>query len=105
MFAACVIFAVFSLSMNGARNPSVTPVTLWFGAISYSPYTTHRNLGYATLHLLDRLGIPEAVALATTFACAMLLATALHYVVERPAEQTLKAWHRNRAATLERTTT
>jgi peptidoglycan/LPS O-acetylase OafA/YrhL len=43
---AVVLFGTFTLAITGRLRFSISPVTVWLGAISYSLYLTHRNLGY-----------------------------------------------------------
>jgi peptidoglycan/LPS O-acetylase OafA/YrhL len=93
---ASLLVAIFALAVTGRLRFSISPVTLWLGGISYSLYLSHRNLGYLTLFRLQDAGVPAWASVLLTFAGALLLATALHYAVERPASHALRGWYRAR---------
>ena len=84
---------VFWLALGGRLRFLVNRVTLWLGAISYSLYLTHRNLGYYSLTWLHEHGVGPFAAIALALTGALLLATALAYGVERPASAALRAWY------------
>ena len=93
---AVVLFAAFSLAVTGKLRFAVSPVTLWLGAISYPLYLSHRNLGFSTMSRLYELGFPVWLLFTVTLAGALILATALSYLVERPALRALRQWYRMR---------
>jgi peptidoglycan/LPS O-acetylase OafA/YrhL len=93
---AVMLFATFGLAVSGRLRIAVSPVTLWLGAISYSIYLSHRNLGYSTMFRLHELGVPVWLLFTVTLAGALVLGTALAYLVERPALRTLRRWYRSR---------
>ena len=92
--ASLLIFAAVLLAVMGRLSFIVNPVTLWLGAISYSLYLVHRNLGYMALFELNRLGIASAWGLLITVCGAVLLASAITYFVERPAMGLFRLWYR-----------
>ncbi|MDH3531938.1 MAG: acyltransferase [Gammaproteobacteria bacterium] len=94
---AAILFAIFGLAVAGKLRFAVSPVTLWLGAISYPLYLIHRNLGYSTIDRLHELGVPVWLLFTVTLAGALVLATALAYLVERPALRILRQWYRTRA--------
>lgn len=96
ILVATAIFAVFAMAVAGWLRLLVNEVSLWFGAISYSLYISHRNLGYSTLQYLHDRGFTVEVGLVIAFGGALILATALHYAVERPAGRMLRRWYKNR---------
>lgn len=97
---ASVLFGLFTLAVTRWLHFTISPVTLWLGAISYSLYLTHRNLGYSTLFRLHEGGVAAWISFLVTLAGALLLATVLTYGVERPALRALRGWYRGRRAIL-----
>ena len=93
---AVVLFATFGLAVTGKLRFAVSPVTLWLGGISYPLYLIHRNLGFSTMFRLHELGVPVWLLFTLTLAGALVLATALSYLVERPALRALRQWYRTR---------
>lgn len=91
---ASLIGLVFGLAVTGRLRFAVGRVTLWFGAISYSLYLVHRNLGYHSLDWLHAHSIAGTTAIAITTVGALLLATLLAYGVERPASTGMRSWYR-----------
>ena len=58
---------------------------VWLGTISYPLYLLHENIGWAMLRQLLFRGWTTSQALALTSVMILALATAVCYVVERPA--------------------
>ena len=86
-----VVGSLFALAVGGLLHFLVSRVTLWLGAVSYSLYLVHRNLGYRLLPWLHDHGLSAALAIGLTLVAALLLATALTYAVERPASAYIRA--------------
>ena len=93
---AAILFATFGLAVTGKFRFAVSPVTLWLGGISYPLYLSHRNLGFSTMSRLHELGVPVWLLFTVTLTGALVLATALAYLVERPALRALRQWYRTR---------
>jgi peptidoglycan/LPS O-acetylase OafA/YrhL len=93
---AAILFTLFGLAITGRLRFSISPVTLWLGAISYSLYLTHRNLGYSTLFWLRDAGVSITAGFLVTLAGALILAALLTYAIERPAMRGLRRWYRAR---------
>ncbi len=91
-----VILLLFFAATHGYLRFLVSKPTLWLGAISYSLYLIHRNLGYHLLDWLHGHGISAALAIPITIAGALLLATLFTYVVEQPALSRVRSWYRKR---------
>jgi peptidoglycan/LPS O-acetylase OafA/YrhL len=71
---------------------------LFFGAISYSLYLVHLNMGYVTIRWLDQAGVNHWASVALAFGLAVGVATALNRLVERPAHAALGRWFARRSA-------
>jgi peptidoglycan/LPS O-acetylase OafA/YrhL len=87
---------LFALAVTGYLRFLVLRPALWLGAISYSLYLVHRNLGYATLTWLHEHGVAAAPAIGAATLGALVLATLLTYAVEQPASRRIRAWYRRR---------
>lgn len=96
MWIAVIIFAIFALALSGFGRLAVSRPMLWLGSISYSLYISHRNLGYLVLDYLHAKEIPVGISLLVTFSGAMVLAVALTYLVERPAQRCLRELYEKR---------
>jgi peptidoglycan/LPS O-acetylase OafA/YrhL len=91
---AVVLFGLFALAVGGRLRFAVSPVTLWFGTISYCLYLSHRNLGYSTLFRLHDRGVAISTSFLIALADALILAVVLTYAVERPAMRALRRRYR-----------
>jgi peptidoglycan/LPS O-acetylase OafA/YrhL len=60
---------------------------VWLGAISYSLYLTHQNIGYVLIRNLESQGIGPMTAIAIASAVALCLGGCLHRWIERPSMQ------------------
>lgn len=62
----------------------------FLGAISYTLYLTHQNVGYIVITRLEQYGVHSIVAIFAAFAVTLALAVALHHFVERPSLNRLR---------------
>jgi peptidoglycan/LPS O-acetylase OafA/YrhL len=90
---AIFIALAFWLAGSGRLRFLVFAPTLWLGAISYSLYLIHRNLGYHMLDWLHARGLSAGAAIPLTILGALALATALTYGIERPSLGWIRAWY------------
>lgn len=60
---------------------------IYFGAISYSFYLTHCNIGYCLIRVLNGRGMDGWLSEAITLAVTTGIATAVCYLVERPSNR------------------
>lgn len=78
-------FALMGLALHGSLCLLVSPITLWLGAISYSLYLLHRNLGYVAFFKLDTMGVDSRISFLIVTASALLLASFFTYWIEKPS--------------------
>lgn len=73
-------------------------VLVWFGAISYTLYLVHQNVGYAIMDLLRGYGVTGLTAVLLVLPVVIALAWAITHFVERPALAYIRNYWRNRKA-------
>jgi peptidoglycan/LPS O-acetylase OafA/YrhL len=96
LLAASCLFSVFALVVAGKLPRLANPLLLWLGAISYTLYVTHRNIGYDTLRMLHDNGVSSLVSVPTVSIAALGLATVVTYYVEKPTMAVLRNWYSSR---------
>lgn len=97
---AVAITVMFLLAMHGHLRLLVSRPTLWLGAISYSLYLVHRNIGYLALDSLHAHGVAARWALPLAATGALALASLLTYGIERPVLRRIRRWYDRRSATV-----
>ena len=65
---------------------------VFLGTISYPLYLTHRNIGFAIIHHLEKYNINSNLAILIATLAAIILASIITYTVERPAMNAIRAW-------------
>ncbi|HVX87277.1 MAG TPA: acyltransferase [Phycisphaerae bacterium] len=93
---AAIVAALFLLVLAATRFPLpllTSRPLLFFGAISYSLYLLHQNIGYIIIHHAYQLGFSEPAAIAAATTTAIALASALCFLIEKPANRTLRRLH------------
>lgn len=93
MVAFCL---VFHLCVTVGARPFAPRILLWLGAISYPLYLTHQMLGFRLMQNLMSDGLHPLVAIAVTTGAALVLATLLSVLIERPAMRLIRDWYRRR---------
>ncbi|HLV76471.1 MAG TPA: acyltransferase [Marinobacter sp.] len=89
-------YGVFTLAVAGYLNLLARPALLWLGAISYSLYLVHQNIGYGVISVSYQLGLPGTVGVVMALALVLALASALHYGIEKPALSWFRQWRASR---------
>ncbi len=92
-FKAAIIVAIMAAALSGWLTFSVSRVTLWLGAISYSLYLIHRNVGYALLSWMHELGLGPVVSISLVTTLALAAASAVTYFVEQPVQKRIRTWY------------
>lgn len=96
--AALAIILILWATIEGhARWLVLRPLTA-LGAISYALYLLHGNIGFVLMLAARNAGLPFAAAVPLAIGAALLLATLLHRLVERPAERAILRWWKGRDA-------
>lgn len=92
---ACLFTIVLRLATNGRLPVLNNPLLIWLGAISYTLYLLHENIGWGVIRMAEQNGIAPSIAIAGAIGVALTLATGLTYLIERPAMKWLRAKYRN----------
>jgi len=90
MIVDSVLSAVLLLAVNGRLAVLASRPLVYLGAISYTLYLSHQNIGCVLLPRLEREGLGPMSAVVITTVVAFLLADMLHRIVEKPSMQTLR---------------
>jgi peptidoglycan/LPS O-acetylase OafA/YrhL len=90
------IFLLVTLAVAGYARWLASPPLVFLGTISYSLYVVHGTLGWRVQLLLHRLGVGPWSNLAVTTASAVGVASAVTFLVERPANRAIRAAYKKR---------
>jgi peptidoglycan/LPS O-acetylase OafA/YrhL len=86
-----VVFGLVAIAVSGrVRFLCVRPL-VWLGTISYSLYLTHQMIGFAAIKALSGDRLPSVVAIPATMILAITVASAMTYLVERPAMRVIRS--------------
>ena len=83
---ACVLM----LAVNGRLILLTSRPLVFLGAISYTLYLVHQNIGYVIIRSLEHAGLHPVAAICVALTIALLLATALHRAIEKPSMNALR---------------
>jgi len=89
-------YVVFVLAVAGHLNFLVKAPLMWLGKLSYALYLVHQNIGYGVIDWSYQQGWHGMVGVSLALCVAFLLASAIHYGVERPALQRFKNYRQRR---------
>lgn len=90
--AAVLLLATFAGVIAGRLPLLRHPALLWLGAISYSLYLMHHNIGFVVMLRMQDAGWSPWIAAGAATAAAFGLATVLHHCVEEPAARAIGGW-------------
>jgi len=78
------------LAVSGRAPALAARPLVWLGAISYTLYLTHQNIGYVLIRSLESHGISPLGAITIAGMTSIALASCLHRCVERPSMRMLR---------------
>lgn len=96
-FVAFACVAIFALFVTGRLAWLRIAPLAYLGAISYSLYLLHQSIGFALIHWMEKGGMAPLTAIGLTVGAIFVLATALTYLVERPALHWIRSAWRGRS--------
>lgn len=73
------------------------PILAWLGAISYTLYLLHENIGWGLIRQAEKAGYDANLSIVLAIAVILVMATVLTRLVEQPAMKWLRASYRTRA--------
>lgn len=93
-----LIVALSALLYAAARGalPLKNRALLWLGAVSYTWYLLHQNIGYAVMLRLEAAGLNVNVAIGLMLVMSLMGAYFLAVGIEQPALKLLRGQHRKR---------
>ncbi len=74
------------------------PLLLALGAVSYSLYLLHENIGWVVIRRLEHSGVNANLAVLAALAVALALAAAVRVAVEKPAMRWLRARYQRKVS-------
>jgi peptidoglycan/LPS O-acetylase OafA/YrhL len=90
-------YALFILLQAGRLGFLNRPPLLFLGTISYPLYLLHENIGFIVIRQLYAWQLDHTLTLILVpLALSIALATAVHFVVEVPAQRAVRSWTRRR---------
>lgn len=89
--ASTACFAIFGLLAAGRLTLLANRPFLFLGAISYSLYVVHQNVGFIIIKHTTGAGLSTNAAIGLAILTSMAIATAITYLVERPAQRGIRA--------------
>ena len=91
----CVgLAALLYFASRGQLRLLRAPPLLWLGAISYSLYLIHENIGWAALRYLQGQGWSLVASISIVTVGVLTLATLMTYGVEKPAMRAIRALYK-----------
>ena len=85
-----MIFLIFWMAINSKLSWIVSRGTLYFGAISYSLYLIHDEVGRSVMKRLSEKGYSPPTTFIVALTLSIILATLITYLVEKPAMKFLR---------------
>jgi peptidoglycan/LPS O-acetylase OafA/YrhL len=91
---AASLSLLFWMAATGRLPWLANPVMAWLGAISYTLYLLHENIGWGVMLQLERAGFSANLAIVLAIAIALSMASALTWLIERPAMRWIRTRYR-----------
>ncbi len=95
LLAACLSGLLWTAA-NGRLPILANPVLAWLGAIYYTLYLLHENIGWGVIRQAQKAGVDVNLSILLAIALALAMATTLTRLVERPAMKWLRERYRAR---------
>lgn len=95
LLAPC-LSALLYLAASGRLKILRWNAVVWLGAISYTLYLLHENIGWALIRRLELVGISPFWAVVTAIFVALILAEAVRRWAEQPAMRWIRDLYRRR---------
>lgn len=92
---ALVLAAIVFGAATGRLPILSTRLLVWLGTISYTLYLVHENIGWSIMLRLRDLGWGTDMVVLSAIAISLALASAVTYLVERPAMAGIRKWYRS----------
>lgn len=94
---AASLSAVLWAAAKGKLPFLANAVFAWLGAISYTLYLLHENIGWGVILHAEKAGYSANLAILLAIAASLSMATCLTWLVERPAMNWLRGIYRRKA--------
>lgn len=94
---AASLSALLWTASKGKLPILANPILTWLGAISYTLYLLHENIGWGVIMRAQRAGLDTNLSILLAIVLVLAMATALTRLVERPAMKWLRERYRARA--------
>lgn len=92
-----ILTGVIWAAATGRLRILQNAILVWLGTISYPLYLLHENIGWGLILHLERLGTLPELAIAIAIASVLALASAVTWLVEKPAMTWIRSAYRKRA--------
>ncbi|MBN8890302.1 MAG: hypothetical protein ABS99_02840 [Acetobacteraceae bacterium SCN 69-10] len=92
------VLVLFGLALGGWLRWISVPPLRWLGAISYALYVIHQMIGYRIIRTAEAYGVSQVAAFLLATAAALAIASAITYLIERPAMRAIRGAWRTRQA-------
>lgn len=93
---ACLFTAIFWSFISGRLTILTAAPLVFLGTISYSLYLLHENIGWAIIYTMEQRGDDTHLAIAVALLMSLALATAMTYLVEKPALKAIRGFWKRR---------
>jgi peptidoglycan/LPS O-acetylase OafA/YrhL len=94
MGAAALGILLFTLLVQSRLGLLRARSFVFLGQISYSLYLTHNNIGLIVIREMESRGLDPRLSVLLAASVAMVLATLITYLIERPAMSRIRHIHR-----------